>query len=334
MRIWISVNVWRASETARKRELRRMVYVAWLLRDLGHEVVLDTRLGREWSLHDFGSIIGDMPGSDECPSDTDLYICSAGQVANLRHTLPPVPVVAWKETIDFLDDRHLAGLHGVVGAVCFHEEWSVAPPALYRGEPDRLRPIAMQVPFPPHERVLAQFWEDGLTEAYLRDNLQEIRDRYRPADERYKIGFYGFATGARTVIVEHLLWMLPVGTFDVRWTDIGRGDVLPPAEYLTWTAGKQAILNLPGECYKCYRFAEAVMMGTPVIQSTMYPFDITPPLSADNCIQVGDWADDLEAMLGGAAFGEDIALAADRCYREGWSLRGQVMQLIRRYGNE
>jgi hypothetical protein len=72
------------------------------------------------------------------------------------------------------------------------------------------------------------------------------------------------------------------------------------------------------------------MMGVPVIRLGGKA-EYTPPLARSNCILIEDWGD-RAAIEEGMERSEPIVAEADRCYRTGWSLRGQLCQIFARLG--
>ena len=159
---------------------------------------------------------------------------------------------------------------------------------------------------------------------YLRDDVETIRGQFKSAKVR-KIAFLGMPWPARSVIEKTLEG--PEWEFWYR----GSGTNLPQivgGEYLGWLSGCEAIMDLPGDTWNSYRFGEAAMMGVPLVEDRG-KINVTPALSDDNCILVDGWGD-REKMLAALERIDEIKAGADAAYREGWSMRGQLIQACKK----
>jgi hypothetical protein len=177
--------------------------------------------------------------------------------------------------------------------------------------------------------------KDGMAASFLRDDLEAIRERYGSGGQKKRmLGFAGNKNIAQRVDKLRLMdESSPPGTVVHHLTSDTRSDeAIPPGEYLRWLSECFALLHLPGDTWKCSRHMEAVMMGVPVVLMPD-PFDITPPLHPGNSICVKGW-DDWWTVNDVFEFGDTLKIIgqADADYRLGWSLRGQLQQILRRLG--
>jgi len=189
-------------------------------------------------------------------------------------------------------------------------------------------PKLLVLPWPPHSSVLACIENDGLLGDYLSDNLDAIRNRYGGQNKCRQLGFIGCKMRARSA-AEHLLG----DAAECHWSSGPKSATkLEPASYLRWLSECEAVLNIPGERWNCYRFSEAVMMGVPVVL-IRGKTRAAPPVDDANAILVDDWSD-VAAMRRALRRRVDIVAAADRAYRAGWGLPGQAKLLLERMGTK
>jgi len=315
------------------RKMRRLVYLAWIARDLGHEVAVHYDRDEIDALRQRTAYNGrtdfsylDLLGSfRKCVAseDADLLICS--EETALGQQRPDCKVAAWRSV---LGGGHRAVEHHdkfdlLCGYAFSQQDWTrktTIEGKLRHDTPvrNRLGDKWFSVPWLPFECTLHQLHKDGLWKAYLRDDLDAIRERYGSAKKRRVFGFAGYPWPWRTRIA---------GIFDgderfvFRWADCAE-KAMPPAEYLRWLSECEVSMCLPGDTWKCSRFAESVMMGVPVVHPRGV-VDLTPPLSSLNAILVGEWEELADMRVADL----DLIVAnADKAYREGWGLRGQFSQ--------
>lgn len=341
MKIAVNMKIGRPEWHPHLRKTRRMVYVAWILRDLGHQVLFHKPHGFNWSrwrtheMYPFTRLLDDVPKVVE-PLESvkvDAYFCSSHTAVAEPGTLPDgVPVVAWKETLDYTRDAQMAPRVAVsVNYVWRRQDWTESETADHRRRPPdspgylaAVRDKVLSVPWIPHERTLDQIDRDGLTKAYLRDDLATLRRRYAAPKPTRGLGFAGAKLPLRSRVVSKV----DLDDVTYRWGGkTGQGSQTP-GEYLRWLSECRAVLQLPGDTWKCSRFAETVIVGRPVVQLAG-KVDLTPPLMPGNCILIESWSDQ-DAVDSGLSMERQVVAGADAAYREGWSLRGQVQQALRR----
>ena len=300
----------RGDRPSANRERRRMSLFARAAAELGHEATVTAQGYR--------------------PMHADAVVCHPAVLMADPGIADGAPVAVLKNSLDCRHDTWLAGHATLVVAWVWRRadfsgehSWN-ASDATERA----MRGKVLQVPLLPHERVLAQLEADGLTGALLRDDLEAIRSRYR-GELTGNVFFAGFPQQDRREAAARLAAAVPL---EVRWTDLGKGPCLPAKDYLRLTAAASAVPNLPGDTHVCYRFAEAVMLGVPVIvrRGTIH---LTPAVKdfafpgESNAIVVEDW-DDWDAIRIGIDRREEIVAEADAAWRAGWGLTAQVRMMI------
>jgi len=236
-------------------------------------------------------------------------------------------VVAFKESLNITKDVQLAERVDLI--VCYvwqPKDWTFRNVKVRKGHLDTVRPKIMQVPWLCHDRVLDVLHKDGLTSAYLNDNVEAIRSKYAAAEHKRTIGFIGARLPHRSRIMAKV-----EGAFGFeikRWAG-GHDPSLTPGQYLRWLTECELSLNLEGDTYSCSRLAECAMMGAAVVQCRPERFAYTPPITAANAVLCDAWTNK-EQILSGWPDAEQRAEGATQAYREGWSLRGQFQQMLRR----
>ena len=185
------------------------------------------------------------------------------------------------------------------------------------------------IPFLVHDVVIGHMAEIGLLDKYAADDLASVRDAYHDRGgllpRTGKVGFAGSKLYGRAAMAA----CLPDYCQFV-WHE---GDQpFTPQMYMSWLSGFDAAVCLPGATPKTNRFAEAVVLGLPVV--TVYQQTaVVPGLTSDNAILLNDWSD-RESLDDGLARRAKIVKHADVCYRAGWSSMGQVKQMLSRLGVE
>jgi len=336
MKIAINPCIGRPEEPVVRRKSRRLLYLAAIARSMGHDVSLHEEgrpLGRFRGRagFDFLRLREEFPANS--PSKADLYFCSSGTATGGVPT--NCPTVAWKEGIGFTRDRELAEKVALIVAYIWrledftrevgygHKPRPRNPP----GHVEHVGPKVLSVPWLAHDTVLAQLDGDGMTDAYLADDLESIRDRYGSPSKLRQVGFYGYRWPQRSQIAA---LFKGDDRFDFQWSSGESKSLvkLPPDRYLGWVSGCRAMIQLPGDTWKCSRHCESVMMGVPVVQLAG-KIHLMPPLSAENTVLVDDWQDK-DGIFTSLERAREIAAKADGAYREGWSLRGQFSQVLKR----
>ena len=255
--------------------------------------------------------------------EADFYIRISTPSGHCGQTAWMKPMLGWGQDCDVARFVNI-----IIARVQDRSDWhdpSYAPdlPVNYL---KKVVPKLLVLPWPPHRIVLECIERDGLIDKYLSDDLSAIRDRYGSQKKRRQFGFIGCKMRARSIAEK-----LTGDAAEFHWTSSTKfSQKLEPARYLQWLSECEAVLNIPGERWNCYRFSEAVMMGVPVVQ-VRGKVRAIPAVDETNTILVDDWSDiaTMRRALGRRA---DIVAAADRAYRAGWGLPGQAKLLLERMG--
>jgi hypothetical protein len=341
MLVVVNPTVRRGEPGGNRRKTRRLVYLAWIARDMGHEVKIHLpssprvrSLRNSEGRYEFVDIVDDLPVVDnarDLPADA-VYLCSSGQALVSENELPKrAKVVIFKEYLGTTHERRLVDVCDLLVAyVRLVTDFSVTVkrPADPSGFDKATRAKAFSVPWRPHEKVTQVIHDDGIVVPFLRDELGAIRAKYGAADKARDVGFIGENVPPRSRITAHYA---NDDRFIVQWAG-GHHPSIPAQQYLWWISECRIVLGLPGDTWKCSRFCEAVMMGVPVVQQAG-TIELTPPMTRENTVLLDEWADKGE-IISRLDDTEAIVAAADKAYREGWSLRGQLGQIFKRLGVE
>ena len=231
-------------------------------------------------------------------------------------------VIAWADSLSCHRGYELKKVDLFLSWICgpeeFTEQTEKAHPGINSWQfPDRQRMLS--VPFVPHDLMLERFWRDGLTDAFLDDNLEPIRKKYCRKVVLGRVGFIGGGWPVRMKIIK---------TLGNAYIHLTHGDGrLAPLALLEKISECDAVLQLPGDTWKCARHMEAVVLGRPVVQKRGL-IDVTPPLTDANTILVDQW-NDLDIVHARLPESAAIVAEADKCYKDGWSLRGQILTAIK-----
>ena len=321
------------------RKIRRLVYLAWIARDLGHDVAVAgdltplRRLRREPAYNgrsgfSYLDLLDEFPAAKE--PDGDLLFCSEDQVLGSRRW--PCKVVAFRAQLGGGQRliAHARNFDLLVGYALTQADFTTQRTATGQDRADT--PIAnplggkwLSVPWLPFECVLHRMHEDGMWRAYLTDDLEAIRARYAPRGRIAKLGACAYPWPWRTAIARRLGGDR---RFEFQWPTCD-SERMPADEYLRWLAGLYASLVLPGDTWKTSRHMESVMMGVPAVHLRGV-VDYSPPLTRENTALVSDWT--VDEMFDALDFCE--VREADAAYRRGWSLRGQFAEILRRLEDE
>lgn len=339
MLVVVNPTVRRGEPGGNRRKTRRLIYLAWIARDLGHEVKLHLPfgqrvrgMGNSQGRYEFTRIVDDVPQIDavlDLPADA-VYLCSSGEALVNENLLPRrAKVVIFKEYLSTTHEIHLTEMCDLLVAyVRLVTDFSVTEkrPADPPGFDEATRAKTLSVPWRPHEKATQVIDEDGLTVPFLRDDLEPIRTKYGTAEKVRDVGFLGENVRPRSRITAAYS---NDDRFVVRWAG-GHHPTVPTRDYLRWLSECRIVLGLPGDTWKCSRFCESIMMGIPIVQQAG-TIELVPPMTVENTVLVDDWADK-NAIIVRLADAERIAGNADAAYREGWSLRGQFNQILKRLG--
>jgi len=335
----VAVNLY-VARTGRPqiRKTRRLAYMAIVAKRAGHSVVIQDTNGVK--SYPFLSHIADLPGAGPGDCGADLYLCDHCQNEMTRQRCP---VVAFKSRLQLRDDRHLAKRAALIVSYTYREEdwWRNPNPTGARAWDNQI----VSVPWLPHEVMLEYLDAHGLTEAYLDDDLETIRNLHRSPDGKTRlIGFRGQKQNHRADISKRCgagyIFEWAAGHFpqDEITPQIDaperldfRGKQLSPGDYLRWLDSCRASLNLPGDTWKCSRHSESVLMGVPLV-CMRGKIPLSEPLTTHNCIMVDDFADGNFIRHALDTRGDAIVASADVSYLRGWSLKGQFSHFLQRLG--
>jgi len=311
----------------RNRKGRRLLYLALIARQMGYDVALDKARQRHFPRHpQLQAIIRELPPARGIKRD-DVYLASDRVLQTYEPTARRV--VAFKEAFDCSRDAALCKRVAVLVAYVWSRECFTVQ-ANRRQRPRTkvarvVRDKVMSVPWRPFETTTETIHDDGMLDAFLRDDLAAIRAAYGVASKSREIGFIGCAEHLHNVRKS-----LCHESYSVLWAGGGRPK-LSSADYLAWLSGCKAVLNLPGDTWKCSRFLESVMMGVPVVQKRGTCDDWDWPPTDETTILVDDWRD-VDAIRARLKDSARIVASADMAYRKAWSLRGQLKRILARLG--
>jgi hypothetical protein len=256
----------------------------------------------------------------------DVYICSTEEIKHNPRIIPPCFVAAYKERFEPIERprdilRADVVLAYATGISDFSEPHGrISEPLKYR---KAMQSRLLTVPWRPHDHVTRLFERDGMLDAFIDDDLETIRARYTAPAKVRDVGFAG--TNHRGRARRSRLYGGDPH-FHFRWTTTKR---MLPDDYLRWLSECRIVLGFPGDTWNCSRFCESVVMGSAIVQQRG-KINLTPPMTTDNVILVDDWGDK-DVILNALEHVSEICAAADRAYKQGWSLRGQMNQIIERF---
>jgi len=296
---------------------------------MGHDVRIHSPNGH--SRYDFSSLIDGIPiDRGKVAVQPDVYFCSHPTLLKHYGQVPKgCKIVAWKETLRILDDKVLAERADlIVGYVWQPKDWTFRN---VRVSPNHLSEVQhkyLQVPWLCHDRVLDTIHKAKLTPAYLDDDLEPIRAKWGSTEKKRKVGFIGQLIPHRSRVMAKV--EAAFGCEIKQWAG-GHHPSLPPGQYLRWLTECDLNLNLEGDTWGCSRLSECAMMGAAFVQCRPERLAYAPPISSENAILCRDWTE-RDIILAGIERASDVAEGATRAYLEGWSLRGQILQVFHRLG--
>lgn len=337
MRVVVNLYVARPGR-ATIRKTRRLVYMAMIAKQEGHEVVIHETCSIQ--PYHFLRHVADYPKECATKTKADLYLCDHALKFASRQDCP---VVAYKSALNLKPDAFIAKWASLIVSYTYRQEDWFA-----HEQPTEPRPWdkkILSVPWLPHEVMLDYFDRLNLTWPYLADDLQTIRERHAAPNYKERlIGFRGQKQRHRSEIAEQcgagyiFEWAASHLRVDEIKPDINaterlefQGPQLSCGEYLRWIASCRCILNLPGDTWKCSRHSETVLMGIPLICQRGKVL-LAEPLTEQNCIMVDDFADRDAILEALETRSPAIVDAADASYRRGWSLRGQFQTILAKLG--
>lgn len=192
----------------------------------------------------------------------------------------------------------------------------------------------LDVPLMIHDEVMKALHERSLFGAYMRNSVHLIRDVIASTStakckHTMDVGFCGEDRYDRRAMAGLLRESYP-GAMDIRFTNIDDPGKprMATMEYLAWLSRLAASLDLPGERDKTYRFAESVVMGTPIVTTQKTRRDGVSP---QNAIVLDDWSD-ADSLIDGLFRRESIQREATTEYELSWSPMGQARRVLELLG--
>ena len=308
---------------------RRLVYQAEILRRAGYDVSIDLKeASRIIASPDAAKLLNGLPPAADnaiaSMGPDDIYLCSVGYLMLNGKSPDDATIIAWNDSLSCTRgvspkcDKVELFMSWICDNAEFTEQTEATHPGIAKWQyPPRQR--LLSVPFVPHDVMLEQFWHDGMTDAFLDDDLDALRERYCRPVVPGKIGFIGAALPYRTRLANAITGV------EFYWSD--GNNRLEPDVCLGRVSECDAVLHLPGDTWKCARQLEAVLLGRPLIQKRGL-IDVTPALDDSNTILIDEWTD-MEAARKRLPESVAIVAEADRCYKSGWSLKGQIETAIK-----
>lgn len=301
-------------------DMRRMTCLGLAAKSLGHDVVYHVTSPATFEFLDKQGRIDPSMCTAEARGH-DVYICNLRAAPGLyaRGLNAGTPMAVW-EIVACLPHNHPWPNDIKVACSPITRPADFTTPKDHGGIDEWTWPPESVKVIPtlhtPHDLILSQFQQDGIIDAYCGDDLATIRLQYLASGGPSGVGFRGAWNRERSSSRIRLH-----DSYDFRFKPL-----LSAKEYLSWMASKQAILNLQGDRWKCYRHTEAIIMGVPVV-CLRDTINVSPRLTPDDAIIIDQW-DDKEAIDRRLLGRRDIVASADKKYREGWSLMGQVRMAL------
>jgi len=322
-----------------ERNVRRLLLLAFIAKDMGHDVVVHSStkyVDQVEQNHPEPDARGYMQLSEElsfrenvAPFKPDVYVCSTSAV---KSAPAGSVVIAWAESFHYRRLPQIADRCSVIASYMLRRtDFSGDKGLKVKDKPEHFAGLegkTLSVPWLIMTVTFRQLQRDGLIKSYCRDDLAAIREQYSAPEKNKVIGFLG--NNMPPYRMECARQLPQDDRFTLKFTGGIRERSLQSAQYLRWLSECQAILHLPGDTWKCARFSEAVMMGVPVIVPAGKEY-LTPPTTSKNAIPIESWSD-ADTMFAGIERSKEIVASADAAYREGWSLRGQFIQALKKAG--
>lgn len=283
---------------ARIREQTRMACIARGLTFLGHDV----------------RIVGaseEFRGSERYPHFKDLFsehkvgaleVFPAETMRNREHRVD----VGIKCSVGIQDDALYLNLCQVLVA----HEYDVK-----LDDDPRLLPV----PFMVHDSCMAGFIADGMFNAFIRNDIRAIRERYG----HKKAGLLGLRCCGWTKRKEFC-------ADAPEWADIGFYDTpqMKALEHARWISGFRGGLCLRGDTPKSNLASLLALLGVAIVMQPIERRD-TPRMDSRNTIQFGSWQQVLAELENDSRL-SDIMAQATNDYIEGWSPMGQARLIAER----
>ncbi len=319
------------------RKARRLVYLAWIARDLGHDVAFHVPATFGGFSQSYCDIVKDIPiqSGAKDTSECDAYFCSSSCAEAVRKEVGfSGPLVAFMDMLQLETVDKIAAIADLIVTYAWRQKCFYRPHPQFDWDSEerhkRLGPKMLAVPWRVHDVITEQIHKDGNAVAFLRDDLDVLRAAYGSPMTKRRIGFCGNCdTSIRGRTIKRLKAESP-GLVEAHWTSgIDSPKCLSPRDYLRWLSECEATLNFPGDTHVCSHFLESVMMGVPTV-TVAKAFDYQPPLTCANVIAIDDWETVDASTLQLLCNRKTVREGADEAYRSGWSLRGLFHQILKR----
>ena len=278
----------------------KMASLCCAARSLGHEVIWAGKVPPGCHLKNQNSLVHDQ--------------CDAAFVAEPVITSGDFPkadiVVAVKQSYG-MSRAHQVGRRSTV--VLCHKKGSFG------------KTPSLIVPLPVSVKVMLEFVDAGLWEAYINDDLELIRSHY-DGDDSTPIGFVGLKV-FREQYVEDVTTLIESAGGTVRWYE--GGAPLTAGEYLKFLRSCGACVEVPGAQTQTYRFTEIVLMGRPLVTVREPARPFLPAVDSSYAVAVGGYAKDVgETMRTVERDGSRLVEAADKIYKQHWSPKAIVRRCL------
>jgi hypothetical protein len=180
-------------------------------------------------------------------------------------------------------------------------------------------PHLLPVPFMVHDSVMAGFITDGMFDAFIRNEVRSIRERYC----REKNGLLGLRCCGWTKRKEFC-------ANAPEWADIGFYDTpqMKALEHARWISGFRGGLCLRGDTPKTNSPSLLALLGVAIVMQPIARRD-TPRMDYRNTIQFGSW-EQVRLELENDSHLGDITAQATNDYINGWSPLGQARLIAER----
>lgn len=172
------------------------------------------------------------------------------------------------------------------------------------------------VAHPIDPRLYELLWSMGLYDAYVDDDVEKIRSAFDVKEDR-RLGFMGSPSPVK--------FRQSVSNLFPPWVDFSWRRTASALTYVNWVLRRRGCLDLRGNGDKSIRFTEAALLGRTIV-ATKYRSEYRPDLEhGQNCV-LYEMPDHIRYnRLKWLA----IATRATEDYKIGWSMRAQILKIIK-----
>lgn len=219
--------------------------------------------------------------------------------------------VGWKTSTGNVYDHHLASYcKFLVSAVDKSEQ---TPDHKY-----------MPVPFLVSDRVIATFFEDGMIDAYVGNDIESIRDKYCSSDLRDTVGGVMYGSHYRKEFCRDLPSWMKVEFYE--------SHSMSAREHMAYLSGCVACLALKGDVTKTYLPPLLALLGCPMVVDTAAAMESPQLRHLHDCFVLSHRGspEELEQLLN---VGDEVYWweNAQDNYISHWSPMGQARQIAERF---